>query len=411
MDNILLTLLVVSLPFEKLLTFNAFGFTMKLPYLFGILFILNSFTKFAKSRLFKKLSLDKIDILLLAFSFWCLLSTFWSIDKKISFIIGLMLVFMSAIFIFVRRSVSSENQEKYLKIFVWLGTLTALLSFWQFYGDMVGFSQKITFLGDAYVKGVFPFPRVQSTFFEPGYFAHFLQIPLFLSIYFSQKDKKYLGHLFIIVLAFFLTLSRGGLIALIITAVILLVILSLKKISWKTILPSIYVSISSFVIGVFIVYISSGLSGVKIYFRQLQNSSDFIQVTRSSQVEFTRSYTIKVALDNWKKHPVFGIGTGAFGSLPEFSTLQAKGNSRQTVNSIYPEIMVEEGVIGLAIFLLLLMFISLSLLKENGSKDYLNVLMFSAIISMFIQYAALTTLYLVYVWVFMGIALKKNSKN
>jgi O-antigen ligase len=321
---------------------------------------------------------------------------------------------MALVFFAVRRMAKKENLESYLNIFVWLGVLTSLFGLWQFFGDSYGISTKYTFLAGIYIKDLFGFPRIQSTFFEPGFFANFLLIPIFLSVYkyFKSGRPAYLFALFLTSLAFFLTLSRGGLYSLLISLFLLLVLVTVyNRELIKKIIPALLMVVFAFFLSLASIYFVSSNKGLSNYGKQSVKSSDLVvNGGQASKDALSRSYTISVALKNWKENK-WGAGTGAFGMLPEFESVRASGNPFQTVNSLYPEILVEQGIQGLIVFLSFLGLIFVFLIKKAAKRDILY-LVFACIFSgMFIQYVSFSTLYLVYVWVFLGLAMRMEPKD
>jgi len=390
----------LTLPFERLFTFDILGFTLKLPYLAGIILVVYYIVLFWKRK--EKLSFPAELLPLILFIAWSFISLFWSIDPQKTFIISSMFLFMGLIFL-ATRSIVKKTNFNYEQAFIWLGVATAIFGFWQFFGDLNNLPQNMTGLGNAYVKGVFPFPRIHSTFMEPLYFANFLLIPLYLAIKRYSLEGKGIIEFLIIATAFFLALSRGGLIAFLISAFILIIFLLIKKERPAKIFRPLLILIPAFLIAVSLIFTFTGSSGVKAYITQSGNTVDFLSFQGSqSKNEVVRSYTIKVAIDNWQKHRLAGIGTGAFGSLPEFDWIRSEGNERQTVNSLYPEILVEEGIVGLILFLAFLAFIFFKTWRKGFHNKTAYLYSAAIILGIFIQYASFSTLYLVYIWVFLG---------
>jgi len=326
-----------------------------------------------------------------------------------------MFVFMFLVYLSVRYLITRQNQDFFYRLFIGIGLACSLFSLWQFFGDILHLSPSLTFLGDDYVSGVFPFPRVQSTFFEPLFFANFLQIPLFLSLYQMTRKANWrlIISLFIIGLAFFLTLSRGGIIAYTVVLVFVggFLFLYLRNLR-KAFLNYLLVLLISLLVALSIIFSFTGKDGIKTYFKQVINNTDMVDYTEAfSKTKVTRSYTIKVALETWSKHPL-GIGNGAFGSLHEFDwVVKEQGNRRQTVNSLYPEILVELGFIGLFLFLAFLGTTFWRYYSDFKQGRAISLFFAGIILAMFIQYIAFSTLYLVYLWVFMGLASRDFGKN
>jgi hypothetical protein len=409
--DVALFLLFISLPFERLLTWDVAGFTVKLPYIMGGILLIAALVKLCQNR--EKITLTLPDYFLFAFVVWSYLTTIWSIDRTKTLIVSSMFLFMALIYLAIKNYANSTQLRSYIRIFTYLGVATAIFSFWQFFADGFGLSPHLTGIGPAYVHSLFGFTRVQSTFFEPGFFANFLLIPLFLSIYLYIEEKKttLLWSLLVIGLAFFLTLSRGAFVAFVISAILLLVVTiwskNVEKV--KDCTKPVLTIITSFILAILCVFIVAGSSGVKNYFLQIKNSGDVVQYDEKWGEELmVRGYTIKVAMNHWREHRLLGIGTGAFGTLPEFAEVTAKGNARQTVNSLYPEILVEEGLVGLLLFLAFLLT-TLANIFTLKKENYLNLFFFAIILAIYVQYASFSTLYLVYIWVFLGIVGKMGK--
>jgi hypothetical protein len=195
---------------------------------------------------------------------------------------------------------------------------------------------------------------------------------------------------------------------------------------------------ASIVLAFLSVWFVSGSQGLHTFSGQSRNTQDLIAGSSQESVQnFTRNATIKIALQNWQKH-IFGIGIGAFGSLPEFKETRALGNGRQTVNSLYPEILVEGGIQSLFAFITFIILFLYELIRidhpfshchpreggdpvsahanqlpgsrisslQSGMTKRWNTrsIIFAAIIiAVFIQYLSFSTLYLVYIWVFLGL--------
>ncbi|MFA7253004.1 MAG: O-antigen ligase family protein [Patescibacteria group bacterium] len=413
-ELIIFSLLLLALPFERALTFEFMGFTMKPPYFLAIALLVIFLWQII--FLEKKVRLQKEEIFLYAFVLWSFATVFWSIEQRHTVIVSSMFLFMAFLYSTVKRlNLNFTHQEKYLQIFIWLGLAVSIIAIYQFFGDMLGLPQKYTLLSDLYTKDLFGFPRVQSTFFEPGFLANFLLIPIFLNIraIIHAKNKMHFLSLFVIGLAFFLTLSRGG----IFTLVVGLVTFSLgfifsggkeKPIQFLRYFVTI---LSSLVFAVLLIFLFARSEGAKNYLSQVINTEDAREVNHEYIQLAARSYTVRIALQEWRKNPLFGVGTGAFGALPEFATIREQGNTRQTVNSLYPEVLVEEGLIGLGLFIAFLLSALISL-RRRLKMNYLLYLTFSCIIfAIFLQYISFSTLYLVYVWVFLGLAMSSNHND
>lgn len=400
----LLTLLILSLPFERVLTKDIASFNVKPPYLFGIALFLAYFWMRIRER--RPLRLDANDMLLGLFIGWSFLTVAWSLEPMFTILISGMYLLMGLIWFSVRRIVKPENQERYLRLFIYVGLGTAVFGFWQFVGDSVGLGQKYTLLADIYVKRIFGFPRIQSTFFEPGFFANFLLIPLYASVYFIlQKQPRWAAALYVIGCAFFLTLSRGGIYALLLTFVPFAIFVGMKN---QRKLPYMALCIAtlaaSYLTSLGAIYLAAKDKGVQNYIQQATRANDVVQNTTYNKQQVNRAYTVRVALDTWREHPFGGVGAGAFGAIPEFSDIRKEGNERQTANSLYPEVAAETGAVGLGLLVAFLASIAIRLTRMyRTDRSLLPITLLAIQFAMFIQYGSFSTLYLVYVWAFLAI--------
>ena len=427
--SFLLLLLFITLPFERILTFDLAGFTIKPPYIAGILLVIY-FLYFVVSRKIK-VKLESYDYAAIAFILFSYATFFWSIDRIKTLIISSMFLFVYLIFLSVRNFAcchserSEESQRSFarhtqpssgsrddkLKIdpysiyFIWLGVACSLFALFQFFGDSFGLSQSVTGLSNLYTSSVFGFPRVQSTFFEPGFFANFLLIPIFINMSRLGFKRSYYLSFLIIFVAFLLTLSRGGFFAFMIAYIVAAILIIIKKRNNILIYRSLALMIASALLALLSIWFVSGSQGLSNFSNQTTNAQDLVAGTSQENVQnFTRNATIKIAINNWKKN-IFGIGTGAFGSLPEFDRTRELGNQRQTVNSLYPEILVEGGTQSLAAFIIFIGLLIVTFFKTYWKTGDLKVLFFAiSILAIFLQYLSFSTLYLIYVWVFLGLA-------
>jgi len=498
-SSFLLVLLFLTLPFEKVLTFEMVGFTVKPPYIAGIFLICYFLYSLVTRRI--KISFKNYDYAAALFIILSYATFFWSIDRIKTLVISSMFLFVYLIFLSVRsfigchsglacpergrRDPESRNNNTildprvqaclpagrpeddkgeaaddkrlyqdnksginfYLNIFVWLGVVCSFFALFQFFGDSYGLSQQLTGLSNLYTKSVFGFPRVQSTFFEPGFFASFLLIALFMNLLrLNSRNFYYYLSFIVLCVAFILTLSRGGFYSFLIAYVVAVVLIFVKrKDKMILIYRSMELIVASITLALFSVWLVAGPQGLYTFFGQSRNTQDLIAGSSQESVQnFTRNATIKIALQNWQKN-IFGIGTGTFGSLPELQETRALGNERQTVNSLYPEILVEGGIQSLLAFLAFLTLLLWSLLApilssqtpsalriepKDPQKDFSapdksprgvemtqdgvvgSIIFSAAMLAIFIQYLSFSTLYLVYIWVFLGlIAAHSDSRK
>lgn len=414
---LLVPIFLCALPFERLLTVDFHGYTVKLSYLIGLFLLFSSF--FVIKSIYRFVTLD--EIILLLFNLSNFASVLYAIDHKRALIISFVILFLSLLY-FILKRVFSDKLRFYLNIILIISVAVSVFGLWQFFADQYCLGP--SFLRDAYTKTNFGFPRIQSTFLEPLYFANFLFIGLYSAIYLYIVKKKnlYLAALLVMAVAFFLALSRGAFFALALSSVVaLILVISRFRSILKEYLFALAVIAVSFVLAITIIFFVSETQGLKNYlshavsgeilstnlsYKEILRGSQSEEVVTNPEVLTSRAYTTKTALASAIKHP-FGIGVGNFGVLPEFRSLLA-GGSYQTVNNIYLEILVESGIIGLMLFIFFLVLIAQKIfidVKENRPE---SILYLGILIALLAQYLFFSTLYIIYIWVFLALIMRKE---
>lgn len=138
----------------------------------------------------------------------------------------------------------------------------------------------------------------------------------------------------------------------------------------------------------------------------------FVENVESDGSAYDRIGTYKQAIDLFKKNFILGNGVGSFGIIatPEEKKIQG---IYQTVNNEYLEILTETGVIGLFLFLAFLVLYLFEIFKGFRKREFVSQLsiitLFFGLLTIFIQYNFFSTLYIIYIWVFL--ALLKGEAN
>ncbi|MFI5240300.1 MAG: O-antigen ligase family protein, partial [Candidatus Saccharimonadia bacterium] len=310
-----------------------------------------------------------------------------------------------------------HNMERWL-----LGgaILACAFAFYQFFGDLIGLPRALTGLRSEYVKAVFGFPRVQSTSLEPLFFAHYLLFPtsLLLSLGLTRKRIK-LGILIAFFTCIFLTVSRGGAVA----ALLLVVAfggLSLVRKRFTTtakIFSAIIIgfAISFAMISVIVPAWSSLTAPNKVSKEATAASAYKNHVTNYAEVDNPASDRAKwrnLALELFKSHPVLGVGPGNFG----YYANKLEGYPiTQTVDNLPLEILAETGVVGataLTLFSLFLLWEAGSALWKGQLESEHSAWIIGTVAFLgatFVQYQTFSTLYIIVVWVAIGIVMGLSS--
>jgi len=450
--------ILILLPFERLLTFDLFGFTVKPAYLLALVFVvwltLSSFLRPALiSRLKYLISNIRLEeYLLFSLVVWSFLSSVWSLAPERSLIYSALLLLLIIVFMIVRRIISLGMRERITNIIIWLGVAVSILALLQFFIEPV-FGYKIALLREQYGSRVFAFPRPQATFLEPLYLANFLLFPIFVKlnkelriknngqaeniqysisylaisgppqeimnyskmsiIHYSSfiiRFAKRCSPLVIMLVAFLLTLSRGAYLALIMEVIVMLIVLLIQKsINLRMVGKLLLIGLLSIIISLTFVYSIAGKTGLKNYSRQAINTRDLAPSNKLESLK-NRSFSQDIALKNIKNNYLLGVGLAAFGSLPEYQLLRENGEW-QTVNNQYLEILTELGIFG-AMILLAIIYLSIRYqVIRVRERKYDNVVYLPWIIAVLIQYVTFSSLFLLYLWVFLAISWPVEDQN
>jgi len=280
---------------------------------------------------------------------------------------------------------------------------------YQFLGDVVGLPIALTGLKDIYTKVVLGFPRIQAFSMEPLYLANYLFIPLgiFASLYFfnqneSLSKKDQLIGILLILIVIVLGISRGAYIALGVMILFFAVFLFRKVVTFKN---------------VFVVVVSISLIGyVSFKFLEASRPDAIDQFIGHAMVnDFSNGESVQKrlkdyqkAIDFWQTSPVIGIGPGNYGPMYKNFPPHDDVTDWDIVNNQYIESLTETGVLGLALLTIIyLVIIIRSIMAFFRSKDlYLKSIMFgllAAFIAILVQYNFFSTLYIMHIWVLIGL--------
>ncbi|TSC92563.1 MAG: O-antigen polymerase [Candidatus Berkelbacteria bacterium Athens1014_28] len=374
----------IFLPFERILTLEISGLTAKISFIILLIIIIIFFSTL------RKIILTTEEKFLLTFS---------------------TLSFLSIGFLTLRR-IAKENGriEIIKKILIYAGAVLSLFALWQYFADL--YNLPFSFLRPQYSKLIFGFPRPQATFLEPLYFANFLFLPFYFNLEKILSEKR-VGWFFIlnqilISMVFVLTLSRGAYLGVLGSLFLLLIVILIKfQQNLKRFFLGLFLSVVGVLLAVALIYFTVP---TKQDFRLfLAHSSAADVQTGESTVD--RFYTSQIAVEKFLTSP-WGIGTGAFGALPEFRD-KISISGYQTVNNLYLEILIEEGILGLLLFVGFLFLIIKSQIFRLGepqarrasliSQNFSPVIYLSILFALLIQATTLAPIYLLPFWAFLAL--------
>jgi len=418
LDLVLLGLLILSLPFERIPSFDLYGVTIRASLVIGLAVILRAAYLLInkKVRLNKSLPLSFLAI----FIFWIILI----IPESINFQRAIQAVAYNIFVILLAVSVYLIYKKEYLKHLISLLFIVTLFvsafAFYQFFGDIIGIPYEYTGLAERYTSGLFGFPRVQGFSLEPLYFGSFMLIPTMLAMALvvakdnsvtSKKIQYFL--LFVFSTVIFITVARGAIYGMAVGIIILVIISLFKKISTlKSLATALAIIVLAFGASLLIINYASripldlsktfGKRGAAAFTQQLTrttlNDTDERAIARTQAIDL---------LQNNKSAWVFGLGPGQFGPYIQNNTKTADGWA--IVNNLTLELLVETGVVGF--LLIVAYFLSLVFIGYKKASNNKNELLSSAVIigllaylaTQAIQYQGFSTLYVVHIWVAAGL--------
>ncbi|MEW6407426.1 MAG: O-antigen ligase family protein [Patescibacteria group bacterium] len=404
------------LPFERIGSFDVVNITIRPSQIFALVTILAYLLAFLVRK--ERFNI-KNPLLIPAFFFlgFSILSMVNSENFQRNISVFLFNAFVIAVALILPNLIKNQKILTKTIYLILLSTiLVSLFGLYQFLGDMIGLSPSLTGLRLLYTKAVFGFPRVQSTFLEPLYFANFLLIPIAscLSFLLSQLKQRYsalktLGLISILALAsinLILTLSRGGYIAFAFLLCLTFLIYFKSFLSLKRILILAIIGLFAFLSVWQFLKFTGQEKNIQVF---LEHAT---AISKTEDVATKERYTtFSSAWEMIKEHPILGSGPGSFGPYVAASPYVMPQDGWAIVNNLFLEIWAEEGIFGLITFLAMLLIIILRTLKAwqiaNQTRQiFLKTILlglFIAFLAILVQYQTFSILYILHFWFLIGI--------
>ena len=404
---------VFLLPLERIGSFNFNGINIRFSQiLILIIFFIYLIFSFYKKNI--KVNLPPSLVFYILFLSFSLLSLINAYDKNRGIMLLLFLFFMVLVpYLSVTLINCKEKLKKVIYIFILSAVIASLFGIFQFLGDFIGLSSSITGISSRYAKEVLGFPRIQSTFIEPLYFANYLLIPLILSYFFlfkkidPKKNMFFILSFLLFLICIFLTFSKGAALS------IFIILLGLVLFQLRSILNKNNIKYLLLII-IFIISISWGA------FNILRSKPDFEKVytkayniiTGASITERQEAYLI--ALEAFENNPVLGIGVGGFGPYFSGYPIHPPDFGWSIVNNQYLEVLAENGILGFVsfmIFLISIFYYSIFAYRKTRDIFLRNILLALnfAFLGVLIQYMTFSTLYIMHIWFLIGLILATQN--
>lgn len=284
--------------------------------------------------------------------------------------------------------------------------LASLFGVAQLFGTVAGFDLGLMSAGRWYV------PRLVGTASEPSFFADFLVgiVPMALAL---LLGRSYLGsrwqHLLITILliaSLFLTFSTGGWISAAVAGSLLLTF-AIKRHAGPIPKELRFLSIAVLAaVLLSVLVIPNALRGIVGTVGKVWDSASRLSVA----VRFTQT---KTGLRMFLAHPTLGVGLARYPFLfddyydPYMHTFSI--GTSYTASNLYALLLAETGILGLGAFILVVVLIYRGLYETikgaSSPHDWMALGGIAALSAKLVSQAALGNLYLLDLWVLIGLLL------
>ncbi len=409
--------LVFSLPFVRFPSVQVMGVHIIPSLIIGIIFII--LVAAENPRFF--IPRTPTARILCIFLFICLLSSLGGVSVGRSLMVTSFTAYVFLLALAISSITRRVDPRKLLWALGWSAGAACLYGLFQYFGDLRGLPLNVTGLKAAYSGQIFGFARIQAWSLEPLYFANYLLLPISVILGVGSFIRRFwlLGILFMVTLM--LTLSRGGVLALVLIMVGWLAIF----LFWKMYRPAGTLALMAAIslvltAGILLIAVpslkyqapaeaqaqpsvSASPAPLTVYSAQIGT----LEVGKKGE---NRGYTRSVAWQAFLEHPIMGVGPGGFGTY--LHRRDSAYPAAQTVNNEYFELLAETGVFGfLTLFLFSAVLILQSVRVLRSPQVIGSALGWAALlylVAVGVQYYSFSTLYIPHIWVAVGILMGLN---
>lgn len=312
-------------------------------------------------------------IFLSGFSLAVATNTGWGV-RKLFFLLNIFVLY------FVISDIKEVGTVKLLKFLTWGALISATIGTIQFFlqfifgiNETISIWQKtiIPFLGKSFSEAVLSnsswlvnasghtLMRSVAFFPDPHMFSFYLGMSALIafSLYLRLNKKIYLISFLIILLADFLTFSRGGYLGLLLGTLFGIIFFQKKYIKFTKIQTKkllLFIPIV-FVIASFLIFTSNPVSD------RFYSSFDISEGSNSKRIELWEK-----SLEIIEKNYMFGVGLGNFAL-----SIKPSAHYREPIYShnLYMDIAAETGLLNAIIVVSLLIFSMLTLVKRFNKEN------------------------------------------
>lgn len=396
---------VLFFSYQPLIHFGAsesMNFELSLPLIWLVLFGLLILVMGFKKREFWRGIRQHWAWLLLPL--WLSLSVLWSLNSLRGLLtVGILwLIYFAGYGIWHFKSLFSEAgfREKFWRVFFGSSLVACAWCWLQCVLDLAGVPREASLMCAGCTYQMFGFPHPCGFAIEPQFMGNLLLAPLVVSGYFAFRRSRHLWVFFALAATLFLTFSRGAIYAFVIAAAIMTVWAGVRQKSWHVLkVPAVIAGAFALVLG------AQGImsavsptsdtfqSGVAKVLNHLtlgvvdirepasEGSTSTLSAPSDASLptsgEATSSESVAAAFDGyvaestdtrlrlsgaaaevWRRDfatAMFGVGLGGAGQALYINGLSPA--PKEIVQNQYISLLLESGLIGVALFILTLVFV------------------------------------------------------
>ncbi|MCC7543394.1 O-antigen ligase family protein [bacterium] len=412
----LVAAVIFALPFERIPSIDAPLFGMNITFRLS-LFFCSALMLVAVPRIWRERAKlkDPAFYLLFGFMFMYFLSVLLSADLKRAVAVWVFTAFTcftAVALAFIYRDTKREWINRAIYISTWI---VLAFGFYQYFGDLLGLSASWTGLRDIYSKSVLGFPRIQSTGLEPLYYANYLTIPLmYFSVKFLHGDEERPFLIALIATQLVLTVSRGALLAGAAGFILLLIIVA-RKIRYTQTLGL----LGLVLVGVALALNISNFKLPQSSTSQSQSNPSAVRVVEQATNYVPQDDRVRnreLAIRAFMEQPFLGIGPGNFSEYSKRNVeLYRSWTGYIIANNEPAELLAEGGIINFSLLLGFFALLWVRILRmswHNVGPDHIwPAVIAGFFVTMAIQYQTFSTLYVIHLWVLVGIALALTTPS
>lgn len=384
---------------------ESMNFELSLPLIYLVVFDVLAVILMIAEKKYKELLKYKLWVL---FPIWVAVSIIWSLNVTRGILTAgiLWAILIAGISIVIFKNSILKNTWPSLKKVIYASGIVAII--WcvlQCVLDLAGVSRDVSLLCAGCTKEMFGFPHPSGFAIEPQFMGNLLLVPAVISIYDFLKNRK---NLLVILYTFgiFLTFSRGAIFAFGLALIVAIVIRIVKDKNAKS-LVLIPVVLFSFLLVLNVQGLMSAFSGLGETYNSGINKvvnhlslgvinlksekpaekeenenkpvfDGYVAESTDTRVRLTNS-----AIEIWKKdfkNAMIGVGVGGAGQALYNNDLSPA--PKEIVQNEYASVLLETGIIGLALFIFTIVLAVMAVIKIAGGEMIL-ILMAAFAVTLF----------------------------